>query len=163
MAGLPQPSFGTSRVFYSYDGNGRLIRVCNALPGDGERTDYALDAADNRQNYANVKTDIAIFPNSGVHSGDGRFELYFQPDGNLVLYRNDGSSLWSSSTVGSGATQAYFQSDGNLVLYNQSGQSVWHSNTYNYPCAQLYVQNDGNAVIKSVDGQIVWQTGTGGH
>lgn len=124
-----------------------------------------LDAADNRQSYTNIKTDIALFPNGGsLNSGDGRFSLRFQTDGNLVLYRNsDNAGLWAANTGGSGASSAYFQSDGNLVIYKPDGTTVWHSKTYTYPCARLILQNDGNLVIYGMDGQVAWQSGTGGQ
>jgi hypothetical protein len=154
-----------SQIYYKYDGLNRLSRTCSVLPTDGERTDYALDAADNRQRYTNTKTDIALFPNGGsLNSGDGRFSLRFQADGNLVLYRNsDNAGLWGTNTGGSGANSAYFQPDGNLVLYKPDGGSVWNTGTYTNPCAYLSLQNDGNLVIYNMDGQAVWQSGTGGH
>jgi hypothetical protein len=150
---------------YRYDSLGRLQRNCVARPGLGQLTTYTYDAADNRQSYVSTRTDVALHPNNGLASADGRFLLWMQPDGNLVLYIiNSGTytGLWATNTVGTGANVAYFQSDGNLVLYNSAG-SVWSSNSYNNPCATLSVQNDGNVVITSADGVQVWTTNTGGH
>lgn len=56
--------------------------------------------------------------NESIFSKNGAFELLFQEDGNLVLYRyRDRFPLWSTNTANSGAVQAVMQRDGNLVLY----------------------------------------------
>lgn len=152
---------------YNYDARGRLTRVCNARPGDGELTNYTFDRADNRTAYSNEKVDIALAPESGIYSPNGNFLFWMQSDGNLVAYGNFGSGWaplgWSTNTVGSGATVAYFQSDGNLVLYSQAGLPVWNSNTANYQCSRLAVANDGNVTITTPDGVVVFSTNTGGH
>jgi len=105
---------------YRYDVLGRLVQTCNAQPGDGELTSYAFDPGSNRQSYSNAKADIILIPNSGIYYPNRKFMLWMQPDSNLVVYGNFGSSWaplgWSTNTVGSGAVLAYFQSDGNLVL-----------------------------------------------
>ena len=159
---VPYPGFASTSDF-RYDSLGRLRTACNAIPSDGERTDYTLDQSDNRSRYTNTRTDFIMGLGSEIGSGDNRFILRMQTDGNLVLLqRSNQQALWSSNTAGKGATSAYFQGDGNLVIYTSNG-SVWHSATYNSPCAQIYVQNDGNTVIKNIDGNIVWQTNTGGR
>lgn len=58
-------------------------------------------------------------------------ELLWQPDGNLVLYANEGDfhgATWASGTVGTGAKVCY-QGDGNLVVSNTAGAAVWASNS----------------------------------
>jgi pimeloyl-ACP methyl ester carboxylesterase len=93
-------------------------------------------------------------------SGDGRFELAFQGDGNLVLYRlTDGVALWASGTYAPDG-EAAMQTDGNLVVYDASGVPRWSSGTSNYPGATLFVQNDGNVVIYDYYGYPIWATGT---
>lgn len=97
-----------------------------------------------------------------LSSGDGRFGLSYQGDGNLVLYRNDGRPLWASQTAGTSAGQALMQTDGNFVVYDANGTPVWASGTHMYPGARLTVQPDGNVVIYTADGTPVWATGTAG-
>jgi hypothetical protein len=93
-------------------------------------------------------------------SCDGRFKLVMQTDGNLVLYMNGTTALWSTGTVGSGATQAAMQTDGNFVLY-AGATPVWASNTAGHPNAVISVQNDGNVVIYY--GSPIWATNTCCH
>ena len=95
-------------------------------------------------------------------SCDGRFSLVMQGDGNLVLYQNGGSALWSTSTHGNSGAWAAMQTDGNLVVYSSGGSALWASGTQSYPGAELVVQGDGNLVI--YDGSsAVWATGTSGN
>ncbi|MDC3956787.1 matrixin family metalloprotease [Polyangium jinanense] len=99
-----------------------------------------------------------------VWSCDGRFQLKFQGDGNLVLYQG-GSPLWASGTNGKGGDRAIMQEDGNLVIYKSTGQPVWASGTAgssNY-YANLAVQNDGNVVIYRSGGGVAWASNTCCH
>ncbi|TDC34973.1 RICIN domain-containing protein, partial [Micromonospora sp. KC213] len=49
-----------------------------------------------------------------------------QRDGNLVLYRADGTPVWASGTHGNGPSTLKLQKDGNLVLYrNENGKATW--------------------------------------
>ncbi|MDI3292101.1 matrixin family metalloprotease [Polyangium sp. 15x6] len=99
-----------------------------------------------------------------VWSCDGRFQLKFQGDGNLVLYQG-GSALWASGTNGKGGDRAIMQEDGNLVIYKSSGQPVWATGTAgssNY-YANLAVQNDGNVVIYRAGGGVAWASNTCCH
>lgn len=133
------------------------------------------------QTPANIQTPVTaeqtLNPNDTFGSGDGRFKVAFQGDGNLVLYQGTGSSkvvLWSAG-VQIGAppplqfpAKTVFQNDGNLVVYWQtnivgSEFPVWESNTDGNPGAILDVQNDGNFVIKRANGTIIWSTNTCCH
>jgi aqualysin 1 len=107
-----------------------------------------------------------LYPNQSVISGDGRFELKYQGDGNLVLYRvRDGAPLWAINcwptcrNIG-GAGVAIMQTDGNFVVYNSAGAAVWASGTGGNPGAFLRVQSDGNVVVYSGSGRALWSTGT---
>ena len=101
-----------------------------------------------------------LFPGQKRTSGDGRFELAFQGDGNLVLYRvGDGHALWATNTYAPDG-EAAMQTDGNLVVYDAGGVARWNSGTGNYSGAALFVQNDGNVVIYDYYGYPIWATGT---
>jgi hypothetical protein len=96
-----------------------------------------------------------------VASDDGRFRLLYQSDGNLVLYDENGTALWSSDTFGSAPGMAVMQGDGNFVVYDVTGQPIWASmDSLGYPGASLLVQNDGNVVIYDAAGVPLWLTGT---
>ncbi len=92
-------------------------------------------------------------------SSDGRFQLIYQGDGNLVLYQN-GAAIWNSGTNGTSAGRTAMQSDGNLVIYNASNVPVWASNTSGNAGAYLSVQSDGNTVLYRANGSAAWFTNT---
>jgi pimeloyl-ACP methyl ester carboxylesterase len=101
-----------------------------------------------------------LFAGQKRTSGDGRFELVFQEDGNLVLYRvADGVARWATHTYAPGG-ETVMQGDGNLVVYDASGVARWNSRTASYPGAGLFVQTDGNVVIYDYYGYAIWATGT---
>ncbi|MEU4689872.1 ricin-type beta-trefoil lectin domain protein [Actinoplanes sp. NPDC023714] len=51
-----------------------------------------------------------------------------QRDGNLVLYKADGTPIWSSNTYGQGPSTLRMQTDGNVVLYrNDNNKPIWSS------------------------------------
>jgi hypothetical protein len=90
----------------------------------------------------------SLFTNGSITSGDGRFRLIMQTDGNLVVYRNnDNRALWATGTQGSDVHRAVMQTDGNLVLYHVNNAPAWASNTAGKPGSFLAMQNDGNLVI----------------
>ncbi len=99
-----------------------------------------------------------------LRSGNGQYELIFQGDSNLVLYKRyaTGSTraLWASNTVGSSAVRCIMQGDGNLVLYDAANHPVWASGTNGNPGSRLVVQEDGNAVIYRANGSAAWATNT---
>jgi pimeloyl-ACP methyl ester carboxylesterase len=96
-----------------------------------------------------------LAPGQSRTSPDGRFELSYQGDGNLVLYRmSDGQALWATYTFSPGVVE--MQNDGNLVIYSGAGQAIWWSGTAGYPGARLAVQNDSNLVIYDYYGFAIW-------
>lgn len=100
--------------------------------------------------------------NDTIPSCDGRFTLYMQGDGNLVLYRNGGGALWSTETWGQPGNVAVMQDDGNLVVYSASGHPRWSSGTHGNPGAVLAMQDDGNLVIYKGSSPL-WSSGTCCH
>ena len=65
-------------------------------------------------------------------AGKGATIATMQEDGNLVLYKPDGTPVWASNTWKSGASRAVMQNDGNFVLYKADGAPVWASGTCCY-------------------------------
>lgn len=99
-----------------------------------------------------------------IYSPDGRYQLKFQSDGNLVVYdlKESMQAVWHTQTGGSGATRAFFQPDGNLVVYkkvNGGDVAVWNSGTWNQGAQRLELQNDGNLVIRTATGTALWWSG----
>jgi hypothetical protein len=103
-----------------------------------------------------------LYPNQFIRSTFGRYALWYQRDGNLVLYDepNNRSPLWNSETAGSRPGFCIMQHDGNLVIYNSVRQHIWASNTYQYPGSRLVVQDDGDVVIYAQSDIRIWATNT---
>jgi hypothetical protein len=104
-----------------------------------------------------------------LFSPSGRFTLWMQNDGHLVLY--DGApavqtAYWGTNTWGLSAarrpTHVDMQTDGHLVLYNDAMTPAWGSGIYgpNYIQPYLELQDDGNLVIYHNGGQPVWASNT---
>ncbi|WP_198029012.1 hypothetical protein [Actinoplanes sp. N902-109] len=99
---------------------------------------------------------------SALRSSDGRFQLWLQGDGNLVLYLGS-TVLWKVVNL-KGVTLTN-RTDGNLVLLNSAGAVVWSSGTATSGQSDLNLQNDGNLVLypRSTPAKASWSTGTWGH
>jgi hypothetical protein len=99
-----------------------------------------------------------------LQSSNGRYRLYLQTDGNLVLYNwSTQRYIWTSWTNGKPVVKAIMQGDGNFVEYSFNNASYyWRSNTGNHPGAWLSMQSDGNLVIYSSSNSALWWTGTAG-
>jgi surface antigen len=107
--------------------------------------------------------DQWLRPNQYLKSSDGRYALYQQEDGNLVLWSPGGRVQWTSGSAGhSGVEGLLQQSDGNLVIYAHG--AIWSSNVTGSGAFQLKVQNDGNVVVYNTgNGIALWATGTAGR
>jgi hypothetical protein len=93
-------------------------------------------------------------------SPNGKFELVFQGDGNLVLYENqpEGGSkaIWAAKT-NSWSTHVTVRADDNFAVMSD-GNTNWSSHTRRRlggGSAVLILQDDGKMVLKA-DGGIVW-------
>jgi hypothetical protein len=118
----------------------------------------------------------SLLPNQYLMSSDGRFLLFFQPNGDVVVYGPGIRPLWhiaSQPNFGSlpiGGDQITLQADGNLVLYSQNPGGLaepyasWWSakGAALAPGGHLVMQNDGNLVLYSAGNAPVWWSGTGG-
>jgi hypothetical protein len=103
-----------------------------------------------------------LLPGQSRQSGDGRFRLVYQVDGNLVLYQGS-NPLWATATYGTTPGFVAMQTDGNFVVYDSTGRPVWASNTWGHPGAGLLIQDDGNTVIYSTGSSPLWATNTWGR
>lgn len=103
---------------------------------------------------------MRLYPGQAVTSGDGRFALTYQTDGNLVLYGPGGVPRWSTQ-VFSSPGYAEMQNDGNFVVYASDGTPRWASGTGAIN-ARLVVHGDGNVAIYNTSNVQLWATHTGG-
>ena len=158
---------------YFYDVQGRLLAAAKAPAVGGSVSRYGLDGADNRAQRLTeavpnrsvaheLQAGQFIVTTQSLPSADGRFALYVQGDGNVVLYGPLGY-LWAApGTWGQGSTTLIMQTDGNLTVRGPQNELIWQSGTFGHPGARVVMQNDGNLVI--YDGATaLWHTGTGGH
>jgi hypothetical protein len=104
-----------------------------------------------------LQSGARLLPGQALISGNGRYRLVYQSDGNLVLYDDvDQLPLWASNTGGSSAGNAVMQGDGNFVVYDAQGVGRWATGTANNANAYLQVQNDGNVVVYRSGGEPIW-------
>jgi lysophospholipase L1-like esterase len=105
-----------------------------------------------------------LTPDHPLYSADGRFDLYLQDDGNLVIYEGS-TPLWAAGVVGVKPSEVIFQPDGNLVEYDTAGKVLWQSNSAGRLGQTLFMQNDGNLVIYdgSSPSKPVWASGSCCH
>ena len=98
-----------------------------------------------------------LLAGESLTSADGRYELAYQTDGNLVLYDGaTGVALWWTGTVSAAPGEAVMQGDGNFVVYNADGTPVWWSGTAGYDNAEVIVQGDANVVVYAPGGIPLW-------
>lgn len=112
------------------------------------------------QNQSILVRGQSIWPGQNVRSANGRYQLAYQTDGNLVIYNASHQPLWATGTLGRGVGRAVMQDDGNLVIYNASGQPLWASGTHGNPGSFLAVQDDGNVVIYRANNTPIWASNT---
>jgi hypothetical protein len=79
-------------------------------------------------------------------SPNGRYQLLYQLDGNLVIYGSEGPTWWSA-TDGESVGSLDMQGDGNLVLYDEQGRPLRATRTDGNPGAMVQLQDDGNLVV----------------
>lgn len=101
-----------------------------------------------------------LLANQYLKSADGRYVVYMQGDGNLVLWSPGGRIQWASGGGRTNLSGAIQQGDGNLVIY---ATPIWASNATGSGTFDLKIQNDGNLVTYNTDtGGAIWATHTDG-
>lgn len=86
-----------------------------------------------------------------LKSGNGKYVLFLQEDGNLVLYEGD-HPHWASNTAGQKVTHLAFAGR-HLGLYN-GDHLVWHADCDG--AAFVVIQNDRNVVAYRPDSSAAW-------
>ena len=153
--------------YYKYS-NPRLGGCSGQACGQNDYADAARSMNQTRDIVAGYRGskvgsgELGLSPGQSIPSANGRYQLIYQADGNLVLYSGT-SPLWASGTMGRGVGTAVMQGDGNLVIYNASHQPLWATGTYGNPGSTLAVQDDGNVVIYRSDHVPLWATNTVQH
>lgn len=106
----------------------------------------------------------SLLHGQSIVSNNRIYQVAFQSDGNLVLYKNypgaPSRALWASGTNGHPSDSCVMQGDGNLVLYDPGSHAIWAAGTYGHPGSRLVVQDDGNLVIYQPNNAALWATNT---
>lgn len=169
LAVVPTAAAQQTETFF-YDVHGRLQAATKAPAVGGSVSRYGLDEADNRTGrltegvplrspIQELQAGQFIVTPQFIPSADGRFALYLQGDGHLVLYGPSGY-LWSApETWQRPSTSLTMQTDGNLTVRGPDNELIWQSGTGGNPGARFVVQDDGNLVIY-VGWTAIWHSGT---
>lgn len=137
-----------ARAYLQVQDDGNLV-IVDAIPVWASNTSIPVTV--------NLRA-VIIPPGTSLAPGDsissGTTQLYFQADGNLVLYGAGMSVLWASYTQNKGATVAVMQADGNFVIYDANNQPLWYTGTGSFPGAYARIQANGSFSI--VTDKVVW-------
>ncbi len=103
----------------------------------------------------------ALWPGQSIQSANGSYKLVMQADGNLVMYRPNGTTRWWTRVKGEPGAYAVMQWDGNFVQYSPKQAAIWNTGTYGSFLSTLVIQNDGNLVIYSAPPLVkaIWNVG----
>ena len=77
-----------------------------------------------------IPPNTFLVKNQRHFSGDNRYYLIFQEDGNLVVYKatnTPNKAVWQTGTHGIAMQKCVFQADCNLVLYDYKNKPRWNS------------------------------------
>ncbi len=104
-------------------------------PGEGLAHNQAVWSCDGRFEFRfQSDSNLVLYKHSGGTttpiwaSGTWNMnadKLIMQEDGNLVMYRANGSVVWATHTNGSPNSRLRVQNDGNVVIYNTSNQPIY--------------------------------------
>lgn len=116
-----------------------------------------------------LRSDEKLGPDECLRSSNGKYVLFMQGDGNLVLYFLDASSgadklypMWQSGTAGHPGSIAWMQGDGNFVIYAPGNVAIGNTKTAGHPRAWIQLQIDGNLVVYApgAPARPLWHTHT---
>jgi hypothetical protein len=110
---------------------------------------------------SNLQAGEDLTPGMVLWSPSGAFNVRFQDDGNLVVYRViDGVPMRASGTHGKGATHVSMQTDGNLVVY-RGKKPLASTETYGIgENCFLSMRDDGGLVLYNSRQDSVWNSRT---
>ena len=106
--------------------DGRLV-----LLDDGRLVVYAGDDVRWETPRLRLECGQAMKPGNVLQSLDGRYQMRYQTDGNLVVY-NQGRAVWQSKTAGKPAGVAALQGDGRLVVKGPDNAVLWQTSDSGY-------------------------------
>ena len=109
-----------------------------------------------------IRPGQGLYPGQSVWSNNGRYALWYQTDGNLVLNGPAGVvKAWNTTDMLPGIL--IMQEDGHLVLHSPGGRAVRIiGGTPDHPGAFFVLQDNAEAAIYTADFQTkIWASDTG--
>lgn len=103
-----------------------------------------------------LKAGEKLVPGQKLQSFNGRWELTYQADGDLVLSK-DGSRMWQSRTSGKPAGEAVMQTDGHFCLYSPVPAVYWKTGVFGFSDGRLVLGNDGDLVVLRGAAEVAWR------
>ena len=105
---------------------GKSISNNQSIATSGIRNDCGFNAR--MQSDGNLVLSRGVTPiwSSGT-TGSYNGSLIMQGDGNLVVYRTNGTAAWSAGIANKGGIRLAILGSGRLVIYNAAGSEVWSS------------------------------------
>lgn len=96
--------------------------------------------------------------NGRIVTPSAKYQLIMQADGNLVMYRADGTVRYSMAKNGA---YAMMQQDGNFVEYSSNGTPLFSTGTWSAVPVEniLRIQEDGNLVVYGPGWKPLWNIG----
>ena len=104
----------------------------------------------------------SLNPGDSLTSPSGTYNLLYQSDGNLVVYRADGTPVWWTGTDGSTPGQVTVQTGGDVTVTDPGGDVLWSAGTDGNPGDSLVMQDSGALQVVGSDGSVLWDSGSGG-
>jgi hypothetical protein len=101
-----------------------------------------------------------LLPNQSITDFNNILTLYYQGDGNLVMYRW-GRAIWASNTWGTKPGRAIMQGDGNFVVYDGYGIARWNSRTNGHPGSYVNLAISMATFIDALSGYYTRTDGNG--
>ncbi|MFN8279772.1 MAG: hypothetical protein U0V49_05765 [Saprospiraceae bacterium] len=143
--------------FVGYDESGKYVYQTESYNNQGSILSLSNEGHlyvtnQSGQTAWSSKQGSFLYPGQEIKQGeylqstDNRVRLYFQGDGNLVLYWSNKSVIrWASYSFG--GIRCVMQTDGNLVIYDNAGKALWNSQTAGNPNLYLEVSTINNGTL----------------
>jgi hypothetical protein len=101
--------------------SGEITATLDVLAGGGGSLKFRVDIANSTPNASELRLGERIYPGQFIQSPNNSVRLFYQGDGNLVLYnQSTGAALWSSGTSSTSPGFATLDLDGRLKIYNSN-------------------------------------------
>ncbi|MFF9147249.1 tyrosinase family protein [Streptomyces sp. NPDC014861] len=132
------------------------VRVSAVL--DHHRLGYVYDTENPTAQGDRMCPGDTLRGGDSIGSGDGRYRLVYETDGNLVLYQDgERTPRWSSGTQRRAPGMCVMQMDGDLTIDDADGQRVWSLGTDGHG-NRLRLTEEGALEVSGLSGEVAWRS-----